>query len=251
MLPNGRVINVARSSPRNKSTRAERVASWNEAVEEARRFAPRRLAGEKARYEWIRAVIESSLPAMTRLIAHTLALHGTAGGKKIFPSVRTIAAEAGTSARCVSEHVDTLVRRGFVLRQARFGDTAGGRGFEYLLTVPTVFTQDQYRHEQIGDTRVDAGSTQATVCTQDQHGVHPDAESVDGKDTTVLTLRLPSIPSSVPKSGARGVRRAIPAGSPERGRIVETDEVQHRRRMAEALASGATPDKILDEVKSA
>jgi len=160
---------VSREPPRNRLTRAQRVEQWNAAGAEARALRPRKAIERaskpnKARYAWLDAVMNSGkpkkggLPATSRLIAHTLAFHGNSDGSKIFPSVRALANETGLSDRAVCEHLDHLVRRGFLMRKARGGHTAGSRGFEYVLTVPTrVLTEDQHQAQ--------------AVLTDDQHRV--------------------------------------------------------------------------------
>jgi hypothetical protein len=129
------------ASPRNTRDRAARVDAWNAAYRAGQRFQPRRAEGtpkKPARYHWIAAVIGSDLSSTTRLVAHTLVLNGTRDGERIFPGVRKLAEDSRLSERAVCTHLDILVRRGFLGRQARHGDTAGARGFRYLLFIPTV-----------------------------------------------------------------------------------------------------------------
>ena len=104
--------------------------------------------GKAARYKWIAAVIASDLTSTTRLVAHSMVLHGTVTGERIFPGVRKLAEDSGLSERAVCTHVDTLVRRGFLGRQARHGDTAGARGFRYLLFIPKVLNVVQHTAER-------------------------------------------------------------------------------------------------------
>jgi hypothetical protein len=125
--------------PVNRTRRAERVAAWNEAAAEGARYRPRPITGEGAKFEWIRAVQASDLASTTRYVAITLALCGNADGSKIFPGMRTLRDQTALSLHTVSDHVDLLVRRGFLLRSARGGDTAGAKGFEYSLRKPEVF----------------------------------------------------------------------------------------------------------------
>lgn len=75
-------------------------------------------------------IARSTLPALTRLVAHTLALHGNNRGERVFPSVQVLATEAGVSERSVCTHVETLVRRGFLQREKK------GRGFVYHFSMP-------------------------------------------------------------------------------------------------------------------
>lgn len=103
-------------------------------------------------------MIASDLTSTTRLVAHTLVTHGTVSGERIFPSVRTLAREASLTERAVCNHVDILVRRGFLLRQPRGGHTAGAKGFKYLLLTPSVLNHVQHSAER-GSVSAERGST--------------------------------------------------------------------------------------------
>lgn len=129
-----------RHIPRNRTTRDDRLAAWNAAFAAGRKYQPERLTGRDARYRWLEAIVSSDLSPTTRLVAHTLARHGKANGDDIFPGTRRMARESGLTERTVCTHLDKLVRRGFLGRQPRQGNTAGARGFNYLLNVPKVLT---------------------------------------------------------------------------------------------------------------
>lgn len=124
--------------PVNRTRRAERISAWNAAADEGRKYRPRPITGDGAKFEWIRAVQASDLGSTTRHVAITLALCGNADGTKVFPGLRALSASTALSLPTVSEHVDVLVRRGFLMRRARGGDTAGAKGFEYTLLRPEV-----------------------------------------------------------------------------------------------------------------
>jgi hypothetical protein len=137
--------------PLNRRNRAERLASWNAAGRAGRAFGPTRASGKRARFLWIAAVVASDLSATTRLVAHTLVTHGKTTGADIFPGTRTLARESALSERAVCTHLDVLVRRGFLGRQSRQGETAGTRGFEYLLFIPRVLKDVQHSAERGAD----------------------------------------------------------------------------------------------------
>lgn len=219
---------MSREPPRNRRSRAQRIEQWNAAGAEARTRRPRKVVERvskphKARYAWLEVIMKSGPPSKgglsstSRLVAHTLTFHGRSDGSGIFPSVRTLASETGLSERAVCEHIGHLVRRGFLMRKARGGNTAGAMGFEYVLTVPThVLTEDQH----IPRERADAGSTPTLVLTQDQHRVDAGSIGADAGSEKVLTQRQCSVPSSgpmsgsaaspTPASGLRPRRRALP-----------------------------------------
>jgi hypothetical protein len=139
--------------------------------------------------------VKSDLQSTTRLVAHTLVLHGQANGDRIFPSVRLLASGAALSERAICEHLEMLVRRGFLLKEARGGNTAGAKGFKYLLTVPSVLTDDQHKGTTVRSPHnggvLTGDQHRESVLTDDQHSVDPDAASADANGNSVLTVRQP------------------------------------------------------------
>lgn len=69
------------------------------------------------------AVRQSGLPRHLRDVAAHLATYADADGRKIFPSMRRIAAELGLTRRMVQAHVSTLRRMRILIPE---GSTAGG-----------------------------------------------------------------------------------------------------------------------------
>lgn len=184
--------------PINRTKRADRVRAWNEAVAEGTTYRPGIIVGDGAKFEWIRALQSSDLGATTRHVGQTLALNGNSDGSNIYPGVRLLARQTALSTRAVSDHIDQLVRRGFLLRRARGGDTAGARGFEYLLRKPAVLIGNAHWKP---------------VLIAGAHSVNARAGSVDPHDSSVLTQRAPTrdLPainhsSRLPRSGARGTQ---------------------------------------------
>jgi len=86
----------------------------------------------------------------------------------------------------------SLVRRGWLLRKARGGDTAGANGFEYILCIPQ---KPEKRVEGRSAQVLNAGQHQngqvlmdvqhsTTVLNVVQHGVEPDTEGAErGSET--------------------------------------------------------------------
>jgi hypothetical protein len=201
--------------PTNFTRRADRIEAWNEARQAGLRFLPERATGRDARYRWIDAIVTSDLSSTSRLLAHSLVLHGQSNGERIFPSVRRLANDAALSERAVCQHLDTLVRRGFLLREARNGNTAGAKGFKYLLMVPRVLTDDQHHHPAATASRASV-LTQVqhsdSVLTDGQHSVDRVAPSADGNSNSVLTVRQPiqlMIQKSINPESARAPVRAL------------------------------------------
>lgn len=123
----------ARKTPRNVLSREERLDRWNSVASGGAKHQPWRLTGDdRARYIWLNMIARSTLPALTRLVAHTLALHGNNRGERVFPSVQVLSAEAGVSERSTCTHTETLVRSGWLQRERK------GRGFVYHFSVPRV-----------------------------------------------------------------------------------------------------------------
>lgn len=129
-MPNSKDRN-ARKRPCNALSREERIERWGSIASEGAQHRPWRLTGDdRARFIWLNMIARSSLPALTRLVAHTLALHGNNRGERVFPSVQVLSAEAGVSGRSTCTHTETLVRSGWLQRERK------GRGFVYHFSVP-------------------------------------------------------------------------------------------------------------------
>jgi hypothetical protein len=131
-------VKTPKRAPCNSTKRAERLASWNAARAEGLKHGPSPVKGEDARFRWIDAVVASDLASTTRLVAHTLARNGKPNGMDIYPGIRALAEESRLSTTAVTEHIDILVRRGFLARESRYGETAGARGFVYKLLAPNA-----------------------------------------------------------------------------------------------------------------
>jgi len=216
------VQGVKRSPPRNQLRRAERVAKWNAAGAEGAKAKPRRLTGKRARYDWLDSLYQAKdIGATARHVGMVTALAGDVDGSKIHPGVRTVAQRCALSPRVVSQSLDTLVRVGRLQRQWRAGAAGAGRGFDYLLCVPTVCTQNQ--HSVLTERAHRACTEDARsepVCTQGQHSVHPGAVSVDANDTSVCTHGAPTIPdqSIRPAASAPPAQPGELAGPRQAGR---------------------------------
>src|ERR1700722_1492914 len=89
------------------------------------------------KWKWLRLIAASPLPSTSKLVAHTLCLHGLQNGDRIFPSQRQLAAQSGLTERTVCTHIDLIVRRGWLWRTVKnFGrDWAGTT---YVLMVPAA-----------------------------------------------------------------------------------------------------------------
>lgn len=131
--------------PRNRSSRTARVADWNAAHEAGGAYQPRKVEGKDARFLWISAIQTSDLRSLTRHIAHALVSYGTPAGERIFPGVRELARSCGCTQRSICTHIEHLVRRGYLMRRSRGGEqSAGARGFIYVLLIPRVLNGLQH-----------------------------------------------------------------------------------------------------------
>lgn len=121
-----------RTSNRLKSRRLELHA-------QAKRHDPVTLDHEDAKWDWLHMIALSSLPATTRLIAHTLCLHGRSNGSNIYPSVRGLADEAGLTETAICKHLGLLTSEGYLLPFFQKGRT--GQSWArttYHLTLPRI-----------------------------------------------------------------------------------------------------------------
>lgn len=87
---------------------------------------------------WRDAVLSSQGPQepSSRLVACALAKHADAGGGRVFPSERTLAAETGLSRKTVRHHLRLLEAAGWVAVRAGAGGGQGWRRHSYVLQQP-------------------------------------------------------------------------------------------------------------------
>jgi DNA-binding MarR family transcriptional regulator len=152
---------VKRAKPKqrvgNRLTRTERLARWEAAYKAGTLHEPQRLTAggvltpkqvKRARYLWLDWMCHfSKLEPTTRLVAHTLVLHGLDDGTRIFPGVREIADESGLSERSVSTHIDILCRTGWLQRKERERTRLWACGFLYILTAPRAVYEAAKNHD--------------------------------------------------------------------------------------------------------
>jgi hypothetical protein len=114
-----------RPPPRNHLSREERLERWEAAAIEGTKLGPCPITGDdRTHYVWLRLISLSSLPALTRLLAHSLALFGDAKGQSrdgsvdgVYPSIRELAKRSGLSERSTCTHAEALVRTAWLQRE--------------------------------------------------------------------------------------------------------------------------------------
>lgn len=83
-------------------------------------------------FSWRGAIAGSTLPPTTRLVAFTLSLHMNERGGSAFPSVPTLGRESGLSENAVRDHLNALVKDGWLQREVG----GGRRANTYTATTP-------------------------------------------------------------------------------------------------------------------
>jgi hypothetical protein len=106
-------------------------------------------------FAWRKAITQSTLKATTRHVLLTLSLHMNAEGKSCFPSVRTVAGEAGLSRRAVGVHLTLAVNEGWIVRRIRGSQGYNWHAYEYELAFPTTHATDA---EVVAETTSTPGS---------------------------------------------------------------------------------------------
>src|SRR5688572_1205610 len=103
------------AKPRPCPSKDKRILDRRNAFyRQAQKLKPVEIVSPHARYDWLRAIATSALPSTTRLVAHTLCLHGNADGSGIYPSVRVIADESGLTQTAVCKHLGILAASAYV-----------------------------------------------------------------------------------------------------------------------------------------
>lgn len=115
---------IKRNSP------AGRALQWAAAFRAAQKHQP---VAVSDKYVWLRLIAKSELTSTTRLVAHTLCLHGQKDGCNVYPSTLTLAAETGLTERSVCTHIDILVRAGRLYREQR-----KTKGRDWAMTLYTL-----------------------------------------------------------------------------------------------------------------
>ena len=104
---------------------------------EAKRHDPVTLDHEDAKWDWLHMIALSPLPATTRLVAHTLCLHGRTNGSNIYPSTRGLGDEANLTETAICKHLALLTTQGYLLPYFQRG--RAGQSWArtlYQLTLP-------------------------------------------------------------------------------------------------------------------
>lgn len=235
--------------PRNKLKREERVARWNKEAAQGGARRPRLAEGKKAKWDWIDSIRKADAAELSSTVRHVavmLALHGDADGTRIYPTIRTLAAECNLSTRAVSASISSLVRCGRLKRGFRGNGAGAGAGFEYALTIPTVLTDDQRpvcTKDQHHDARVYTQDQHpAVACTDGQHGVHPGSHGVHPGNTKVCTdgASTSPLPIHIPGAGAApaapgDLANARPARRKGSSNLAALDPPEERVRKVKVL----------------
>jgi len=235
---------AALTAPRNTLKREQRVARWNAAAAESRAFRPQPITGKGARAKWYAAVFSRAgdLSGIVRLVGFALADTGNPDGSRIFPGTRLLAEKCNLSQRVVCGSINTLVRRGFLVREWRVGNAAGA-GFRYVLTIPEVLTEGAHLNGE----GADAECAPLEVSTQRAHGEHSGADTCALSRTEVSTQRQPT--RSYPLSTR--LRTPAPAGRTADGRAPqepETEDERLRRLVWARLRDGKPDEEIVAEL---
>lgn len=90
------------------------------------------------RFAWEKYIRRSGLPAMTKLVALTMATYGHTDGNEIHPGDDNLAADTGLTKRSIITHRKVLEDLGFVVKKT---DARRGRAAEYILTWPPNFNR--------------------------------------------------------------------------------------------------------------
>jgi hypothetical protein len=85
--------------------------------------------GKSIKTQWQEMMLDSSLPAMTKLVLMALSMYSDQHGKSCWPTQEQIALKASCSDRCVRDHLDAAERSAWIKRYQR--PRRGKTGFSY------------------------------------------------------------------------------------------------------------------------
>ncbi|CAN7265210.1 helix-turn-helix domain-containing protein [Caballeronia sp. LjRoot31] len=112
-------------------------------------------------FTWRKAIKQSELPASTRLVLFVIADYANAMDDVCWPSLETIASDAGLSVRCVSDHLKIAEQGGWLTRwRSRRANRRWAHG-SYRLSVPDQVAQ-QFRTKLDFELASDESSANST-----------------------------------------------------------------------------------------
>lgn len=201
-----------------------------------------------ARWDWLQALAASRFSPTARLLGHTLCLHGTADGRRIFPSTRTISEESGLSERSTCTGLEILACGGFLWPD--FMEKRTGREWArtyYKLTLPRAIWDgvgSKPWEEDPTWQRTEPASVPSSAngrgTEPDARGTEPGAEGTERHDKKALK----DVQSSLSSESLNVVtqRECAAHAAPtfvKRSRNTEPnqDEIERRRREAAELVA--------------
>lgn len=224
-----------RPPPRNHLSREERLERWEAAALEGAKLCPSPITGdERTRYLWLQLISLSSLPALTRLMAHSLALFGDAKGQSrngsvdgVFPSIRELSKRSGLSERSTCTHAEALVRTAW-LQRSRYRvrlEQGAWEGTLYRFCVPWAVVRDP-------------ANSSIIVPKWEREGVEPAAAPRSAGAASAAT----------PARSELHAAAASGAGAESAAKGVERDDVE----VLKELPEGVEPDdgRVLNAVQS-
>jgi len=238
----------ARKPPVNHKSQAQRDAEWVSAKQEGIRNGATAV-GDK--YLYLRLVCNSKLPAMQKLVAHTVCTHGHKNGQRIFPSVRVLATESSLAERSVCKQIDALVRAGWLSRER------AGRGKKWAMTiyslmVPKVMLDAHSAERQSARKTTETDPARADGrSARDSHegadspvdGADSGAARADPSDVNVLTERQSSSSFLVPQFSNPEECATLVADL--RNVLQKKDEEQARQQAIERRNTGLSRARTL------
>jgi hypothetical protein len=186
----------------NRTTLSARARAW----ERAHRQGLKHDAAEcNDKYVWLRLIAASSLQSTTKLVAHSLALHGRVNGRSIYPSTRVIAKESSLSERAVCTHLDKLVRSGRLWRRQL------EIGRQWALTIYTLCAPKR-ELIQADETPPPWQNDPSWTPAPDVRGAEPHSAPDKAQGTERCSARLPS---NGAEPDARGAERHADGTEPD------------------------------------
>jgi hypothetical protein len=203
----------------------------------AQQLDPKDVEGTNAKWEWLHAIVTTNLPSTSRLVAHTLCLHGRSNGEDIYPSVRTLSAESGLTQTAVCKHLEVLAVNAFL--QPFFMAGRGGRSHArtvYRLTLPAAvqaqlaakpWVDDPEWKPEEGTQRRGVPNEKQTEGTQrGEEGTQPRCEGTQRHAVKALNVVEPSLSLLV----SQGVTHtSVPVGTASVSDLKTSDEESTRK----------------------
>lgn len=187
-------------------------------------------------YDWRQSLLDSKIPAMTKLVLLVIHTHMNTKTSSAFPSYDTVAKEASLGRRAVITHIQQAVELGWLRKQSRSRDDGGQTSNLYVMTDPKTET------EVLQEFRVGGAPETPPQCILDTppvHEEHPNSQSNN-------QLKVIGIPAKTIKKGLQSTIDTVKLS--EMGVVDEWEEFRKHRKALKAPMTEYAEKRMIQQL---